>query len=138
MKKLLVLLIVPLLFLSCGKSGDVIPNVAVNVSFGRYDPSYSALNAPNGHVILDNVGIAGIILYKTADGNIMAYDRCSSYQPQKKCAVNIDDSGFTATDPCSGSKFDLGNYGTPVKAPATRALKSYVVSVSQFTIYVSN
>jgi len=137
MKKLLFLLMVPMAFLSCGKAGDVVPSVAVNFQAALTDPRFAALNARGGYVLIANYGVAGLILYREPDGTYAAYDRCSSYQPEKHCAVTIDESGFTATDPCSGSKFSLTD-GTPVKAPATKSLRSYYVTVSTFEIFVSN
>ena len=137
MKKLLLLLFVPLLFLSCGKSGDVVPSVPVNFQASLTDPRFSALNASGGYVVISGYGVAGLILYRRPDRTYAAYDRCSSYQPEKHCAVNVDESGFTATDPCSGAKFSLSD-GTPVKAPATKSLRSYYVTTSAFEIYVSN
>ena len=137
MKKLLLLLVIPLAFLSCGKQGDVVPSVPVNFQASLTDPRLSALNASGGYVVISGYGVAGLILYRTPDRNYVAYDRCSSYQPEKKCAVNVDASGFTATDPCSGSMFSLLD-GTPVKAPATKSLRSYIVNVSNFEIFVSN
>ncbi|ASU35800.1 Rieske (2Fe-2S) protein [Mucilaginibacter xinganensis] len=137
MKKLLLLLIIPLAFLSCGKSGDVVPSVPVNFQASLTDPRLAALNASGGYVVITGYGVAGLILYRTPDRRYVAYDRCSSYQPQKKCAVTVDESGFTATDPCSGSKFSLSD-GLPVKAPATKSLRSYYVTTNSFEIYVSN
>jgi nitrite reductase/ring-hydroxylating ferredoxin subunit len=137
MKKLLLLIVIPIAFLSCGKSGDAIPSVPVNFSASITDPRLSALNARGGYVVISGYGVAGLILYREPDGSYAAYDRCSSYQPQKKCAVTVDVSGFTATDPCSGSMFSLTD-GTPVKAPATKSLRSYSVNVSNFEIFVSN
>ena len=137
MKRLVLLFIIPLTFLSCGKSGDVIPSVAVNFQASLTDPRLSALNVYGGAVLINGYGVAGLILYREADGTYAAYDRCSSYMPQNHCAVTLDSGNFTATDPCSGSKFSLID-GTPVKAPATRSLRSYSVSVSNFEIFVSN
>jgi nitrite reductase/ring-hydroxylating ferredoxin subunit len=137
MKKLLLLLFVPLLFLSCGKGGNVVPSVPVNFQASLTDPRLAPLNASGGYVVISGYGVAGLILYRRPDRTYAAYDRCSSYQPEKHCAVNVDESGFTATDPCSGSMFSM-NDGTPVKAPATKALRSYYITVSNFEIYVSN
>ena len=137
MKQLLIYIFVSLTFLSCGKSGDVIPSVAVNFQATLTDPRLSALNVPGGAVLINGYGVAGLILYREADGSYAAYDRCSSYMPQKNCAVTLDAGNFTVTDPCSGSKFSLID-GTPVKAPATRSLRSYSISVSNFEIFVSN
>ncbi len=137
MKKFLLLITIITSLLSCGKSGDVIPNVVVNFQAALTDPRLSALHVPGGTVLISGYGVAGLILYREADGSYAAYDRCSSYMPQNQCAVNLDSGGFTVTDPCSGSKFSLLD-GTPVKAPATRSLRSYSINVSNFEIFVSN
>jgi nitrite reductase/ring-hydroxylating ferredoxin subunit len=137
MRNLPALLIVCLLFLGCGKAENVVPNVPVNFHIPKSDPRMAAVSAPGGSVAINGVGVAGIIIYRQADGSYSAYDRCSSYQPEKLCAITVDDTGFTATDPCSGSKFSLTD-GGPVKAPATKYLRSYIVNTTQFEIFVSN
>ncbi|MDB4921173.1 hypothetical protein [Mucilaginibacter sp.] len=137
MKKFLLLIVIPLAFLSCGKQGDAVPSVPVNFQASLFDPRILPLNASGGYVVISGYGVAGLILYRTPDRRYVAYDRCSSYQPQNKCAVTIDGSGFTATDPCSGSKFSLTD-GTPVKAPATKSLRAYYVTTNSSEIFVSN
>jgi len=137
MKQLLLLLTIALTLLSCGKSGDVIPSVAVNFQASLTDPRLSALNVRGGAVLVNGYGVSGLILYREADGGYAAYDRCSSYMPQNHCAVTLDAGNFTATDPCSGAKFSLID-GTPAKAPAARSLRSYSINVSNFEIFVSN
>ncbi|MDB5136684.1 MAG: hypothetical protein JWP37_3287 [Mucilaginibacter sp.] len=136
-RKIGLLVIITLSCLSCGKSGDVIPNVSVNFQADINDPRLTALHSPGGAVIVDGYGIAGLILYREPDMTYAAYDRCSSYMPAKRCAVILDNNSLTVTDPCSGSKFSLAD-GGPVKAPATQSLKAYSVSVSNFEIFVSN
>jgi nitrite reductase/ring-hydroxylating ferredoxin subunit len=125
------------LFSSCSKNSDPIPNVAVNFEAPLTDPRLAGLTAGGGVVFLANYGVVGLILYHEPDGSYAAYDRCSSYQPEKKCAVTLDADHLTVTDPCSGSKFSLAD-GSPVKAPATYALKSYYVTVANYEIFVSN
>jgi nitrite reductase/ring-hydroxylating ferredoxin subunit len=125
------------LFSSCGKNSDPIPNVAVNFEAPLTDPRLAGLTAGGGVVFLANYGVAGIILYHEPDGSYAAYDRCSSYKPQNKCAVTLDSDHLTVTDPCSGSVFSLAD-GSPVKAPATYSLKSYYVTVANYEIFVSN
>ncbi len=136
-KKIFLLAVIGLTYLSCGKSGDVIPSVSVNFEADINDPRLSALHTPGGAVIITGYGVAGIIIYREADLTYVAYDACSSYQPEKRCTVVLDNNSLTCTDPCSGSKFSLAD-GTPVKAPATRSLRSYSVNVSNFEIFVSN
>jgi nitrite reductase/ring-hydroxylating ferredoxin subunit len=137
MKKLSLLAIVSLIFFSCGKSGNAIPEVAVNFQAPLTDPRLSALNVAGGSVVISGYGVEGLILYREPDLTFAAYDRCSSYLPQNHCAVNIDQGGFTVTDPCSGAKWSLAD-GTPVKAPATVSLRSYNISVSGQEVYVTN
>ena len=136
-KKIFLLAVISLTYLSCGKATDNIPYVSVNFEADINDPRLSALHTPGGAVIITGYGVAGIIIYREADLTYVAYDACSSYQPQKRCAVTLDNNSLTCTDPCSGAKFSLAD-GTPVKAPATRSLRSYSVNVSNFEIFVSN
>jgi nitrite reductase/ring-hydroxylating ferredoxin subunit len=136
-KKITFIVVLILSCLSCVKSGNVIPDVAVNFQATLTDPRLNALKTPNGAVIINGYGVAGLIIFREADGSYAAYDRCSSYQPQNHCAITLDNPTLTATDPCSGAKFSLTD-GTPVKAPATMSLKSYSVNVSNFEIFVSN
>lgn len=121
--------------LGCGKQNEVVPYVPVNVIIQKGDPRYNTINSA-GSVISFPGGVAGIVAYNSG-GNIVAFDRCSSYQPEKLCAVVPDEGLPTATDPCSGSKFSLMD-GTPVKAPATRSLRIYTVIVTQFEIRITN
>lgn len=139
MKKIFtgITLIMGLILVSCGKQGDYIQDVPVNFSAPINDYRLSKLQSAGGAVIINGYGVAGLILYRRPDGAIVAFDRCSSVNPQRKCAVNLDDPTLTATDPCSGAKFLL-NDGSPAKAPATRPLKQYQVSLSSSQIFVTN
>ena len=136
-RKLGLLVVITLSFSSCGKSGNLVPNVPVNFQADVDDPRLAALKSPGGAIIIKGYGVAGLIIYREPDLTYAAYDACSSYQPEKRCAVTLDNNSLTCTDPCSGSKFSLAD-GTPVKAPATRALRAYNVNVSNFEIFVSN
>jgi nitrite reductase/ring-hydroxylating ferredoxin subunit len=136
-KKIFLLAVIGLTYLSCGKPTDNIPYVSVNFEADINDPRLSALRSPGGAVIIPGYGVAGILIYREPDLTYAAYDACSSYQPQKRCAVTLDNNTITCTDPCSGSKFLLAD-GTPQKPPATRSLRSYSVNVSNFEIFVSN
>ena len=136
-RKLFLLAVISLSFLSCGKNADPVPSVSVSFEADINDPRLAALHSPGGAVIIPGYGVAGLIIYREADLTYAAYDACSSYQPEKRCAVTLDGNSLTCTDPCSGSKFSLAD-GTPVKAPATRSLRAYSINVSNFEIFVSN
>jgi nitrite reductase/ring-hydroxylating ferredoxin subunit len=123
---------------SCGKEdSSYIPSVSVNFQAPLTDPRLNKLGSQGGAVVINGYGVAGLIIYRTSGDNYVAYDRCSSYEPEKRCAVVLDNTGLTATDPCSGSKFLLSD-GSPVKAPATRSLKSYSVGKNGNILTVYN
>lgn len=137
MKKSYLILLMAIVCLSCGKNSDPVPTVAVYIQGSLLSPQFSALRGV-GVAINISGGVAGIVVYHRADGAYVAYDRCSSYQPEKRCAVTIDSGDLTVTDPCSGSKFSLYD-GTPVKAPATQSLLAYSVFVdSGYNIVIQN
>lgn len=129
------LLVLTLLFTACGKNNDnYIPNVPV-----RYIITVQEFNikAKNRILLVPDQGVAGLMIVAVGN-NYYAFDRCSSVNPEKRCAVVPDDNGITATDPCSGAKFLLTD-GSPQKAPAVRYLKSYQASLQGgVTINVSN
>lgn len=132
-----VILVAAMSCLSCGKNNDPVPDVAVDFQGSLLSPQLSKLRGA-GVAVTVSGGVAGIVIYHRADGAYAAYDRCSTYQPEKKCAVTIDSDELTVTDPCSGSKFSLWD-GTPVKAPASVALKSYAVTlIDQYDIAITN
>jgi nitrite reductase/ring-hydroxylating ferredoxin subunit len=138
MKYLACLFLMVISVAGCGKDdGSYIPTVSVNFQASLNDPRLLKLSSAGGAVTINGYGIAGLLIYRTGADSYVAYDRCSSYQPEKRCAVTVDDTGLTATDPCSGAKFLLSD-GSPVKAPATRSLKPYSVYVNNFNIFVSN
>jgi nitrite reductase/ring-hydroxylating ferredoxin subunit len=137
MRKALILLVACISFVSCGKVEGVVPNVPVSFTIAKTDPRIAALNSQGGAVLVTGVGVAGVIIYRRSDGAYVAYDRCSTYQPEKKCAVILDDNPFTVTDPCSGAKFLLSD-GSPAKAPATKSLRVYTVNETPFQINVYN
>ena len=129
MKLQLGFLFIVITLLSCNKDReDRIPEVYVNYHITLQEFN---IKNKNGVLIVNNNGVAGLIIYRRPDNVYVAYDRCSSVNPQQKCAVIPDEPSLTATDPCSGAKFSLYD-GSPVKAPAKRPLKEYQVIITNF------
>ena len=122
---------------SCGKEQNFIPNIAVSFSAPLTDPRLIRLSSPGGAVALTGYGVAGIIIYRTTGGGYVAYDRCSTVNPEKQCAVELEDPSFTVIDKCSGAKYLLED-GSPVKAPAKTSLKRYNTYISGNSIQVTN
>jgi nitrite reductase/ring-hydroxylating ferredoxin subunit len=107
----------------CGKESESIPNVFVQYSVTVQEFNIKAVNRV---LLVPNHGIKGLMIVASGSGYV-AFDRCSSVNPQNGCAVEPDDNGITATDPCTGAKYLLTD-GTPQKAPAVRSLKIYTTS----------
>lgn len=133
--KLSGLLIIFLVLTSCKKDNEGrIPDVYVNYHVTLQEFNISSKNG----VLLANGGVAGLLIYRRPDNNYVAFDRCSSVNPEQKCAVVPDDPSLTATDACSGAKFSIYD-GTPMKAPAKKPLKQYQVNIiNTFEIHVTN
>jgi hypothetical protein len=137
MKKIAGIWIMLLLAAGCGKDNLAIPNIPVNFSAPLTDPRLLRLSSPGGAVLIKDHGVAGLIIYRTSDGNYVSYDRCSTVDPERKCAVVLDDPSFTATDKCSGAKYLLED-GSPAKAPAKISLKKYNTYIAGSTLHVTN
>lgn len=125
MKHLFALIFAFVIFSGCGKEENYVPEVVVNYNVTL---TQFSLQAKNGILLVPNQGVAGLIIVRTPLGSFVAFDQCSTVNPEKKCAIVPDESGLTATDPCSGAKFSLLD-GTPQKAPAEKNLKIYNISL---------
>ncbi|WP_406823699.1 hypothetical protein [Pedobacter sp. KACC 23697] len=135
MKYLYSILFILLMVTGCGKDQGFIPDVPVNYNVTITEFS---LKAVNNVLVVSNNGVGGLLIVKTPLGGYVAFDRCSTVNPEKICKVVPDDNGITATDPCSGAKFSLLD-GSPQKAPAERSLKAYNISLQgNILLHVSN
>jgi nitrite reductase/ring-hydroxylating ferredoxin subunit len=130
--------LVVLVLSGCGKAANMVPNVAVNLNIPLTDPRLINLSSSGRAVLFNGYGVSGLVLYRTILNGYVAYDRCSTVNPENRCAVVLDEGAFTVSDPCSGAKFLLED-GSPAKAPATLSLKQYSVRVSSNnTLQVTN
>jgi len=140
MKLLSLLTAVFLLFVSCGKDPSGIPDVPLNFHASIDLPSMRTLSTVGGYVEIQGYGVAGLIIYNSPFDGYVAYDRCSPVNPEQKCAVKVDDTGLTATDPCSKAIFSLMD-GTPQDKISKKPLKRYYnISFNRTSreIFVSN
>ncbi|MEO5910192.1 MAG: hypothetical protein ABIP95_04850 [Pelobium sp.] len=122
---------------SCGKNYDQIPDLPFSFQ-ASINNQLPRLNAAGGVEVVSNnaIGVAGLILYKTNSGRIVAYDRCSSVNPSQKNKVEYV-GGNLVEDKVSGAYFDL-NDGSPAGAPAERPLRNYSVTINGDIIMVIN
>lgn len=137
LRKFIGIVMMGTLGLGCAKGDGILPDVPVNFSAPVTDPRLNRLSTAGGAITLTGHGIAGLIIYRRPDNAYVAYDRCSTVNPEKKTPINLDDPTLTATDPVSGAKYSLYD-GSPVKAPAKTFLKKYMVTLAGNTLKVTN
>jgi len=130
---LAIMLTTVMLMSACRKSScNVVPDVLVmeRVSLVQYPQLRLAQQA----VAIDRGGVAGLIIVSLGGDQYVAFDRCSTVDPHKKCAVQVD--GLIATDPCSGATYILTN-GSPSNL-AECPLKPYRAFRNGETIEIRN
>jgi len=84
-----------------------------------------------GYVILDDIGVRGVILHKSTFGNdYVAFERNCSYQPNDASAlIEVAASALSMQDNSCGSTFEFIE-GTPTAGPARNPLRKYRTSLS--------
>lgn len=107
------------------------PPVLINTNL----PEYQSLKTQR-YIVIDDIGVRGVILYKVDDFTYHAYDQNCSYRPNEACAnVTVHTSGLYMEDVCCNSIFEFAT-GLPTSGPAWRPLRQYATSLSgaQLTI----
>lgn len=139
-KRIHYLIILLLLFVaqSCTKGGcNVIPTVYFKTKFSQAEVP-SAFNI-GGYAFLTG-GVSGVVVYNLGKSGVydfVAYDRCSTVNPEEKNKVILDpNNAFLLLDEASGAQWLLQD-GSPVKI-AECPLRSYHVSGQGNVFYVEN
>jgi len=117
-----------------GDSCNVVPDRSFTANINQAE--HIGVFSTNGWAYA-NGGYAGLIVYNTgtqAEPRLVAYDRCSTVDPEKGNRVEVD--GNVVVDPVSGAKWLLMD-GSPA-ALAECPLKPYSVGRSGSTFYVQN
>lgn len=120
---------------SCKKGGcNVIPHTSVMESISLVQ--YPELRLAHQAVAINRGGVSGLIIMNLGNDQYAVYDRCSTVNPEKQCAVELMDNGLVAKDPCSGATYILTN-GSP-SIIAECPLKPYRAYKNGELIIVSN
>jgi len=117
---------------------DSIPEVAVNLNIDIGSTMYIELNTIGGWVYLTG-GYRGILVYRIAVDEFVAYDRGCPYDPfDEHSRITMDPSGITCSDTAvCGSKFSILD-GGPIIGPATLPLKRYYTYFDGNILTVNN
>jgi len=141
-----------IIFSSCNKKNDVVPNTYVNFTLDLNDPLFTNLSVFGGSVTVDSrtnnwgVGAAGyggngiIVCFGVDD--FYAYDRTCPHDyvvNSLSIKVNIDPGNSTiAVCPKCGTKYGLTVGGTPASGVGRYPLKNYRTSLQGNYVTVYN
>lgn len=117
MKFVLFLVIATILISSsCNKNGtNPVPNIPFDITIDITLPSYSNLTGVGGWTYV-NGGSRGIIVYRRAIDEFVAFDRHSPADPEGTCFLPLypdSDNFLQLNDTCNNAKFSLYD-GSPV------------------------
>ncbi|GAB5539581.1 MAG: hypothetical protein Salg2KO_16840 [Salibacteraceae bacterium] len=113
-----------------------VPNVAVNVDIDLNLAPYNDLNFIGGWVYL-NGGYNGLIVHRSTQEVLAAYDRQAPYQIEDRCQIFVDTGGVTCTDECSDSQWLLFD-GQLVKGPSALPLNQYITTFDGNRLSIRN
>ena len=140
MSKRIIALAATLVFLAgCTTETQIanIPDVLVNIDLNLNNIEAQPLQLDGGFVLLEG-GVRGIIVYRVAEGQYVAFERNCTYEPTRACAtVEVDDSGFFMVCPCNGSTYSFPD-GLPTGGPATIRLKQYQTFIDGNFLLIRN
>ena len=131
MKKILMITVLVIGSFGCKKKANQnpVPNVSFDITINVNLPSYSALTGVGGWVYVNNVGAKGIIVYRRATQEFVAFDRQSPKDINGTCAKPLtpETSNFlTLKDSCSGATFSL--YDGSAQSGSEFGLRQYAVT----------
>lgn len=112
MKNPLFAIVMSLLFLNCSSDDEIrenpyLPNQNVNVQLDLNLPQYDRLNFPGSHVILQHVGINGIVVYNMNNTLYSAFELTDPNHPIQDCSI-LQVEGAEAHCSCNdGNIYDI-------------------------------
>lgn len=134
---------------ACNDNGNDIPLPYVDITIDPNSTIYQELNVVGGWRYLDeNDGVfppsRGLIVYRLATDQFMAYDRIPPYKPDSCCngsqnctKLIVGNNYPFIVDTCTGSKYLIID-GSPYTGPGGKFLLTYVTEYDGFTLYIHN
>ena len=110
-----------------GEDEPYIDNVPVRVEIILTNIEAQPLKVYPNILILNNVGVKGIVLHQSAPNVFVAYDRACSFRPSQACErLSLHNSGLYLVDSCCRSQFN--HDGSIRIGPAYRPLRYYTTT----------
>lgn len=142
--KALVVSLLTILFLTtCQKEAYTpLPHVEVNIQLFPNSTQYLNLNATGGfEYITANYPSRGIIVYRIAPSDFIAFERTCPHDPDDCCEglectrLIVEDSRLTISDPCCSSVYLILD-GSNISGPSQYPLKQYHTSYDGTTLRI--
>ena len=112
---------------------DTFTPVTLNLSL----PAYISLHTDGGWMYYDDIGVRGVIIYRSNATSYRVFERTCSYQPNNACAtIDVHQSQIFMHDTCCGSTFDFS--GNATGSPAWRPLLQYETSLSGSNLTITD
>ncbi|EDM44251.1 hypothetical protein SCB49_04460 [unidentified eubacterium SCB49] len=144
MKYLLYLLAFTFVFTSCKSNDDFNdnnPNLIdpiVNITLNLDLPEYNSLNFPGNSIVLEQLGVRGIVVYNVNNDLYSAFDLADPNHPVTSCST-MELNGIIATCPCDT---DTNSYnivtGQHQTQPDTYPMQAYQAVRTGNSIRISN
>jgi len=116
---------------------QVIPDKFIRIELNLNSVEALPLKQQDQSFIYLNGGWRGIIVYRKAANDYLAFERLSPYNLQDSCQIIVDPSGFFMRDTCSKSTFDFR--GQPNGGPARANMRQYGTSfMNSYTLLITN
>ena len=137
MKKVKIIFIFFVFYLSCGDSNNYIQNVYVDVEIDLSLPQFSELNIVGNNIFIEG-GNKGIIIYRHSNYEYKIYDRNCSYEPNLECSYIDSVNSIIALCGCCTSAFLLDQDGSAANSPAVLPLKQYKYTLNNTLLHIFN
>jgi len=134
-------LFISFLIISCSDDNNNISpvqDVIVREQLNLNSVEALPLKARDGTFIYINGGINGIIVYRRATDNYVAFERKSPYRLEDPCGkISVHSSLLYMIDSCHNCTFDW--QGRPTGGPCKDIMKNYNVQyMNTFTLLITN
>ena len=127
-----------MLFSTCKKDQQYVPDVYVSLTIYVNDPANTDISIIGGWKYFEG-GYRGILVYRKSQNEFLVFDRACPFESEKtESVVAVDTTNnVILKDNSCGSQFLLSD-GTPISGQAVVPLKLYRTSFDGTVLRVSN
>ena len=136
-----ILIILTLLLLSCERKdyqrNPFLQEAKFTITLNLRLAEYNKLRIPGGVVLVDNVGLRGIVVANIGN-NYMVWERACPSQALSACSqMTLEDDHLFMLCPCNGVRYNLLN-GQPQSGASTYPMLNYQVVKQGDALIISN